>query len=76
LGEPEWDRLPDRIGIPPAEQVESRELVRALRRAVDTCLTERQREVFIAIVVQGVPLDGLVAEMAQGYLGSDPPDAA
>lgn len=98
-GEADWDRLPDRFGVSPAEQVESRELVQALRRALDTCLTERQREVFIAIVVQGVPLDGLVAEMgtnrnavykmmfdarrklrqelvAQGYLGSDPPDAA
>lgn len=97
-GEADWDRLPDRFGVPPDEQVESRELVRALRRAVDTCLTERQREVFIAIVVQGVPLDGLVARLgtnrnalykmmfdarqklrrelgAQGYLGSDPPDA-
>jgi RNA polymerase sigma-70 factor (ECF subfamily) len=62
-GEADWDRIPDRFGVSPAEQVEWRELVRALRRAVDTCLTERQRKVFIAIVVQGVPLDGLVAEM-------------
>jgi RNA polymerase sigma-70 factor (ECF subfamily) len=62
-GDAAWDRVPDRFGIPPAEQVESRELVHALRRAVDTCLTERQRTVFVAIVVQGLPLDGLVADM-------------
>jgi RNA polymerase sigma-70 factor (ECF subfamily) len=61
-GDADWDQLPDRFGVSPAEQVESRELVRALRRAVDTCLTDRQRQVFVAIIVQGMPLDALVAE--------------
>jgi RNA polymerase sigma-70 factor, ECF subfamily len=62
-GDADWDHVPDRFGIPPAEQVEARELVLALRRAVDTCLTAQQRAVFVAIIVQGQPLDGLVAEM-------------
>jgi RNA polymerase sigma-70 factor, ECF subfamily len=62
-GDADWDRVPDRFGIPPAEQVESRELVQALRRAVDTCLTAQQRGVFVAIIVDGQPLDSLVAEM-------------
>jgi RNA polymerase sigma-70 factor (ECF subfamily) len=62
-GDADWEHVPDRFGIPPAEQVESRELVQALRRAVDTCLTAQQRAVFVAIIVQGQPLDGWVAEM-------------
>jgi RNA polymerase sigma-70 factor (ECF subfamily) len=59
----EWDRVPDRFGIAPAEQAEAQELLTALRRAVETCLTDRQRQVFVAIIVEGVPLDALVAEM-------------
>jgi RNA polymerase sigma-70 factor (ECF subfamily) len=30
---------------------------------VDDSLTERQRRIFVAIVVNGVPLDALVAEL-------------
>ena len=36
---------------------------RALRRAVEEELTEHQRRVFTAIVLNGVPLDALVAEL-------------
>ena len=35
----------------------------ALHRAVDEVLTDRQREIFVAIVLNGVPLDALVAEL-------------
>jgi RNA polymerase sigma-70 factor (ECF subfamily) len=59
----EWDRLPDRFGVTPSEQAEAQELLAALRRAVETCLTDRQRQVFVAIIVEGMPLDALVAEM-------------
>lgn len=38
-------------------------LAEALHRAVDEELTERQRRVFVAIVVQGVPLDPLVVQL-------------
>jgi len=58
----DWDRLPDRFGLDPARESEWRDLVRALRRAVQEELTEHQRRVFTAIVVDGVPLDVLVAE--------------
>ncbi len=53
----EWERLPDRFGFEPARASEWRDLLDALRRAVDTELTARQREVFVAIIVNGVPLD-------------------
>lgn len=59
----DWDRLPDRFGSDPAEQSEQQELVAALRRAVDEELTERQRAVFVAIIVNGVPLDALAARL-------------
>ena len=59
----DWDRLPDRFGMDPAEQAQWQGLVDALRRAVDEDLTERQRQVFVAIVLQGVPLDALVVQL-------------
>ena len=52
----DWDRLPDRFGLDPARESEWRDLVRALRRAVQEELTEHQRRVFTAIAVDGVPL--------------------
>ena len=59
----DWDRLPDRSGLDPARESEWRDLVRALRRAVEEELTGHQRRVFTAIWVDGVPLDALVAEL-------------
>jgi RNA polymerase sigma-70 factor, ECF subfamily len=59
LAPEDWDRLPGRFGFEPARESEWRDLLAALRRAVDTELTARQREVFVAIVVNDVPLDAL-----------------
>jgi RNA polymerase sigma-70 factor (ECF subfamily) len=59
----EWDRLPDRFGLDPARESEWRALITALRRAVETELTERQRQVFVEIVLNGVPLDAVVARL-------------
>jgi RNA polymerase sigma-70 factor (ECF subfamily) len=58
----DWERLPDRFGFTPAEESESRDLLAALRRAVDTELTDHQRHIFVALVLNGVPLDALVAQ--------------
>jgi RNA polymerase sigma-70 factor (ECF subfamily) len=58
----DWDRLPDRFGLDPARESEWRELVAELRRGVDQVLSERQRRVFVAIVLNGIPLDALVLE--------------
>ena len=60
----DWDRLPCRFGFDPAQEAEWRALLGALRRAVDEELTPRQRDVFVAIVLNGVPLDALVLELA------------
>src|SRR5215475_5600792 len=59
----DWDQLPDRFGFDPAQQAEWRDLLAALHRAVDTELTARQRQVFVAIVLNAVPLDTLVVEL-------------
>ncbi|SRR5712691_6392350 len=59
----DWDRLPARFGLDPARELEWRDLAGALRRAVQEELTERQRKVFVAIVLNGMPLDALAAEL-------------
>jgi RNA polymerase sigma-70 factor (ECF subfamily) len=59
----DWDRLPDRFGLEPAREAERRELTGAVRRAVDEQLTPRQRQVFVAIVLDGVPLDALAVRL-------------
>ena len=52
--------MPDRLGLDPAHESQWRELVRAFRQAVDDVLTDHQRQVFVAVVLDGVPLDALV----------------
>jgi len=63
VGGDAWERIPDRFGADPAQHAESRELAGALRRAVTEALSERQRRVFVAIIVDGIPLDALAAEL-------------
>jgi RNA polymerase sigma-70 factor, ECF subfamily len=58
-----WERLPARFGVDPAHQAEWGDLFAALRRAVDTELTPRQRAIFVAIVLNDVPLDTLVTHL-------------
>jgi RNA polymerase sigma-70 factor (ECF subfamily) len=58
-----WDRLPARMGLEPATESEWRDLLAALRRAVEEELTAHQRRVFVAVVLNQVPLDVVVAEL-------------
>ena len=39
------------------------DLLAALRRAVDEVLSERQRRIFVAIVLAGVPVEAVAAEL-------------
>ena len=59
----QWERLPDRFGIDPAGHAESAGILAAVRKVVDDELTEHQRRVFVAIVVDEIPLDALAAEL-------------
>ena len=59
----DWDRLPDRFGFDPAGESERRDFVRAVHRAVQEDLTEHQRQIFEALVLDGVPLDALAEKL-------------
>lgn len=54
-----WERMPARLGLTPEAAAEAGELFAAVRTIVDTRLTPRQREIFVALLVDGVPADAL-----------------
>lgn len=56
-----WSRLADTNAVDPQAQTNARELMAAIERTVATDLTPRQRDVFVAVLVHGVPID-VVAE--------------
>jgi RNA polymerase sigma-70 factor (ECF subfamily) len=58
----DWDRLPDRLGTDPGEHAAHGEMITAIRRAVDQELTARQRRLFVAVVLNGIPLDAVVIQ--------------
>jgi RNA polymerase sigma-70 factor, ECF subfamily len=61
--EPEaWPRLAD-AGRGPQDQAETAELMAALRHSIDGCLTDHQREVLVALALNGVPLDVLAERL-------------
>ena len=59
----QWERLPGRLGIDPARHVEVAGVLAEVRRVVDGELTMHQRRLFVAVVVDGIPLDALAAEL-------------
>ena len=61
LNDEDWGRLPDRFGLNPAAAAEAADLLAAIKRAVEQTLTDHQRRLFVAIVLNGVPLDAMVA---------------
>jgi len=66
LEEADWERLPARFGfstLPTEHSAELRDLLATFRHAVEHDLTERQRRVFKAIVLDEVPVDALGAEL-------------
>jgi RNA polymerase sigma-70 factor (ECF subfamily) len=57
----EWDRVPSRFGADPLDHAQQGDLIAAVRRAIDEVLTARQRELFVAVVVNGVSTDAMAA---------------
>jgi RNA polymerase sigma-70 factor (ECF subfamily) len=57
----DWDErlAEERAGGAPHDALERSEWLRALRRAIDEVLTERQRDVFVAAALNGAPIDVL-----------------
>jgi RNA polymerase sigma-70 factor, ECF subfamily len=63
----QWERLPDRFGMDPARYAESAGMLAEVRRTVDDELTEHQRRLFVAVVVDGIPLvAGLLSAVTNG----------
>ena len=54
-----FDQLPDTLAAKPGEQAERREQLTVLSTAIEEDLTPRQREVFVAIALNDVPIDVL-----------------
>jgi len=62
----QWELLPDRLGIDPQRHAELAGVLAEVRRVVEQELTAHQRRVFVAIVVDGIPLDALAARLDLG----------
>ena len=59
----DWSRLASRFEATPGQEVEATEFVEAVSHAIKHRLTDRQRLVFIATVVNEVPMDVLADEL-------------
>jgi RNA polymerase sigma-70 factor (ECF subfamily) len=62
-GELELVELPDSLTPRPSEQAERREQLAALKEAIEADLTARQREVFVAVALNDVPIDVLALRL-------------
>lgn len=58
----EWERLPDRFGLDPLTQAQQHELITAVERAITEDLTDHQRRFFVAVVINGIPIEAVVAQ--------------
>jgi RNA polymerase sigma-70 factor (ECF subfamily) len=56
IGPDAWPQHAD-VGESPQTQAEAGELVQALKGSIASCLTEHQREVLVALALNGVPID-------------------
>jgi RNA polymerase sigma-70 factor, ECF subfamily len=61
--EPERWPEPTSAGLGPEARAEQSELLAAVRRAIDTALTPRQREVLVAVTLNDVPIDVLAERL-------------
>jgi len=57
-----WPRMPD-LGVSPAGQAETSELIEAIRAAIAERLTPHQRNVLVALALNGVPIDVLAERL-------------
>jgi RNA polymerase sigma-70 factor (ECF subfamily) len=58
-----WDQLPDPGATRPEDRLEQRAQLDALSQAIGD-LTDRQREVFVAVALNDVPIDVLALKLA------------
>jgi RNA polymerase sigma-70 factor (ECF subfamily) len=60
--EPACERVPDSLAVGPGDRLEQQEQLKALAVAIGE-LTERQRDVFVAIALNDVPIDVLAIRL-------------
>jgi len=58
----EWDQMPDLLELRPDDRLEQRARLQALSQAIGE-LTDRQREVFVAVALNDVPIDVLALKL-------------
>jgi RNA polymerase sigma-70 factor (ECF subfamily) len=61
--EPETWGMFESGSVPPEEQAERAELLRAVKGAIEKTLTPHQREVLVALALNGVPIDVLAERL-------------
>lgn len=59
----QWERLPDQLGLDPHQHAEVAGILAEVRRVVDSELTAHQRRIFVAVVVDGIPLNALAEKL-------------
>ena len=59
----QWERLPDRFGMDPEQQVVAAGILAEVRRVTESELTPHQRRIFVAVIVDGIPLDALADKL-------------
>jgi RNA polymerase sigma-70 factor (ECF subfamily) len=59
----DWARLPNRLGVSPDRRSEQNAQLAALRDALEGSLSSRQREVFVAVALNDVPIDVVASRL-------------
>lgn len=59
----DWSTTAAWLDAGPEDAAQARELAAAVSSAAEACLSERQRRVFVATVVNGVPIDVVADEL-------------
>lgn len=63
----DWARVASRFDLAPDEEAQVREFAEAVSRAVERSLSPRQRLVFVANVLNGMPIDVLADELGSTH---------
>jgi RNA polymerase sigma factor (sigma-70 family) len=65
--EEDWSKAASRFDVGPEDQAQVREFTAAVSSAVEENLSARQRRVFVATVLNGMPIDGLADELGSTH---------
>ncbi|WP_036324969.1 sigma-70 family RNA polymerase sigma factor [Microbispora sp. ATCC PTA-5024] len=63
----DWSRIASRFNVGPDDEAHVREFATAVSTAVEENLSERQRTVFVATVLNGMPMDLLADELGSTH---------